>query len=319
MHRAASCTKDLTQRGGVGTLPLVPTAWYKEPLVRSLVLLLVLLLAGVAAAAVVRGTGPAVPASQRLLAVDRGTRRWRAGGLLLGVVAAAVSTGSGGLGRGVLLAAPLLAVFVLAGVVVGELRVTAPTGSTRTASLEVRRVRDYLPPRLGAAVLSATGVLTALLVATTAGGTADDLGRAGRWLARTCSAEQSVAVGPWPGSFYSAPLAVVVAAGLLVAALALHLVVRRPRQGEEAATDDALRRRACAAVTAATGLLVAVPLAGAGFFAAHALLRIGCRPGWWTALGWALLLLVPAAVGLAAWCAAVLLARPGSPVPAEQR
>jgi hypothetical protein len=47
-------------------------------------------------------------------------------GLAVGVVVAVVSASTGSLGRGLMLAGPLLALCVLLGVVIGELRVTAP-------------------------------------------------------------------------------------------------------------------------------------------------------------------------------------------------
>ena len=213
----------------------------------------------------------------------------------------------GALGRGVLLAAPVFAVCVLAGVIIGELRVTAPTGDTRRVTLEVRRLRDYVPRKLGTAVGAALTLLVVILASTTTAGVADDMGRAGRTLFRQCSATMSEARSPWPGSFYSVPLAVIVVVGLLVAAFALHRVVGRARQGEDAAADDGLRRSAAEDVTAATGLLVAIPLAGVAFFAGHAMLGISCRPTWWTAAGVALLALTPAMVVLTAWCGALLV------------
>ncbi len=274
----------------------------------SLLLLLVLLLlvAGVVAAARPR---PVAALPPRLVDVQRATARWRTGGLLVGVGVAVVSASSGGLGRGLMLAFPLLALCVLLGVVVGELRVTAPPAEERAAVLEVRRVRDYAPRLLAPVVLAAGALLGALLVVTTALGSADDLGRAGRSLFRQCTALQSESRGPWPGSFYSLPLAVVVGLGLGVAAVALHQVVRRPRQGSDLAADDALRRRAAETVTAAAGLLVAVPFAGVAMIAALGLSGTSCAPTAWRVLGVVLLLLVPVLLGLGAWCAGLLLGR----------
>ena len=269
---------------------------------------LLVLVAATAIAAFLPRTAGAAPTTARLLGVEAHTRTWRWIGLVLGLGAAAAVVSVGALGRGVLLAAPVFAVCVLAGVIIGELRVTAPTGETRRVTLEVRRVRDFVPRRLGTAVGGALALLVVILSVTTAAGVADDMGRAGRTLARQCSANMSEFTGPWPGSFYSVPLAVIVVGGLLVAAFALHRVVRRPRQGEEAAADDGLRRSAAEAVTAATGLLVAIPLAGVCFFAGGAMLGISCRPVWWTAAGVALLVLTPVLLVLAAWCGALLVA-----------
>lgn len=278
-------------------------------------LLLLALLVPVVLVVAARSGRPArAPAalSPALRATARTTLRWRLAGLLAGIVVAVVAAQQGGLGRGPLLAAPLGALCLLAGVLAGELRVSAPRGAVRTAALEVRRVRDYAPPTLGRAVLAATGALAVVLVLTTLAGSPDDLGRPGRSLARRCSSLVSESHGPWPGSFYALPLAALLLVGLVAASMALQRVVRRPRQSGDLGVDDALRRSAATSVTAAAGLLVAVPLAGVAAFAAAGMLGISCRPGWWTAPIAGLGLLAPGAVALAAWCV-VTLAWPPPP------
>lgn len=213
--------------------------------------------------------GTALPDdAQRLRAVARTTARWRWAGVGAGAVAVVVAAQVGSLGRGVMLAGPVFALCVLLGVLVGELRVSPVGGAVRSASLETRRVRDYLPRLLTPAVAASVVVGTALLVTTSLTGSADDLGRAGRQLAYWCSDTLSGAAGPWPGTFYSLPLAAVVLGGLAATVLALRAVVLRPRQGEDREVDEALRRHAARSVVAATGLLVAVPLAGVAFVTA---------------------------------------------------
>ena len=258
------------------------------------------------------------PLSPALRATARTTGRWRLAGLLLGLLVGIVAAQQGGLGRGPLLAAPLAALCVLAGVLVGELRVSAPRGAVRSAGLEVRRVRDYVPPALGRAVLAAVAALAVVLVCTTVAGSPDDLGRVGRRLVRQCSALVSESHGPWPGSFYAAPLGVLVVCGLLAAGAALVRVVRRPRQTGDQAVDDALRRSAATSVTAAAGLLVGIPLAGVAAFAAAGLRGIACRPDWWTLPIAGLVVLVPAAVALAAWCAVTLAWPPRATAPGSR-
>jgi len=272
---------------------------------RPLQILLILLL--VAGAFAARRPRAAAVLPTRLADVRRSTALWRTAGLAVGVFVAIVSAVTDELGRGLMLAGPLLALCVLLGVVVGELQVTAPPAARRSAVLETRRVRDYLPPRLLAVVLTATVLLAGLLMTTTALGSTDDMGRAGRTLFRQCSAVSGEGRGPWPGSFYSLPLAAVVGLGLLVAGAALHAVVRRPRQGDDLAADDVLRRRAAATVTAASGLLVVVPFAGVASVAAAALNGMSCAPASWRVLAAVLLLLVPVLLAVGAWCAGVLL------------
>jgi hypothetical protein len=251
---------------------------------------------------------PVVSPSLEQERVARTALRWRIAGAATGLVLAVVAGYQGALGRGLLLAAPLFGLCVLAGVIVGELRVRPQLGAERRATLEVRRVRDHLPPALTIAVATATGVLGVVLVLTTAAGSPDDLGRAGRDLFRRCTATTAEGHGPWPGSFYALPLAVVVTCGVLIGAVAMIRIVRRPAQSGDPAAEDALRRSAARSVTAAVGILVAVPLAGVGTVAGMALAGFGCRPDWWNVPIVALAVVVPAALGLAAWCAAVLLA-----------
>lgn len=247
------------------------------------------------------------PAAAGLQAIARTTARWRLTGVAAGAVLGVVTAGQGGLGRGLLLAAPVFALCVLAGVLVGESRITPPRGPERSAALEVRRVRDYLPLSSARVAAAATGVLAAVAVATTVVGSPDDLGRAGRSLVRRCSAVMTSGAGAWPGSFYTLPLGMVVLCGLTAAWVVLVRLVRRPRRAEELELDDALRSSSARALTAAVGLLITVPLAGISVVAAGALTGISCRPAGWTVAAIVLAALAVASLGLAARCAAALV------------
>jgi hypothetical protein len=249
--------------------------------------------------------------------VTRSRRRattWPWAGLGAGLVAGALATASGGLGRGVLLAAPLFGLFVLLGVLAGQLAGTVRRGPVRVAQLRVRRARTYLHRPLAAAVASATVLLGLLLVFTTVMGSADDVGRAGRMLTHQCSATQSEGHGPWAGSYYSLPLALLVLAGLGAGLLTLRRVVHRPRPGDPVAgvitADDADRRNAARAVTGAVGILVTIPLIATCLSAAGGLLAISCRPTWWTFLAWSLLALAPVWFALLVACSFAVLPRP---------
>lgn len=270
----------------------------------ALVLMVIRLVAGVRA--VDRPVGPLSP---ELQAIARTTGRARLAGVVVGVIVGVVAAYQGGLGRGLLLAAPLCALCVLTGVLVGELRISAPEGPVRRAALEVRRIRDYLPRTLGPAVAAAGILLAVVLALTTAAGSPDDMGRAGRSLERRCSSVMTEGTGAWPGSYYAFPLAIVVLVGVLAAGVVLTRVVRRPRQSHDLAVDEALRHSAAGAVTAAVGLLLAVPLAGVSVVAGAALVHIDCRPAWWTLAAIALATLAVASLALAVRCASTLTAR----------
>lgn len=274
----------------------------------DLLLLILVLLSLIGAGIAIRATsGMQATVSGRLADVARDTRRWRVGGLLIGLLVAGLTLGQGGLGRGVLLAAPLFGLCSLLGVVIGELQVEAPGGETRSATLQARRVRDYLPTRLAVVVSSTIALLVMVATMTTAIGSAYDPDRAGRSLARACGEQILETRDLWPGSFYTGPLAIVVLVGLAVAGTALRRIVSRPRPDGESGLDDTLRRHAATAVTAAVGLLVAVPLAGISLVAADRLLGICNPPLWWTIAGWGLALLTPLVVGIGIWCAAALV------------
>lgn len=266
------------------------------------------------------GEVTAVDSAVRLRDVARTTARWRVAGLAVGVVMAWWVADMDVLGRGLMLAAPVFGLSVLLGVVVGELRVCAPSGPVRTAQFEVRRVRDYLPRLLTPFVAAALAILVGLLAFTTIVASPDDLGRAGRSLTRTCPAVgdgslgSTAGVGPWPGSFYALPLAAAVLGGLLAAGVALIRLARRPRQGEDHARDERLRVHAAAAVVAAVGVVIGIPLAGVSAVAAAALGNLQgtlpcATPAAWRLLIPVLVSLAPIALVLTGRCLAVL-ARP---------
>jgi hypothetical protein len=246
--------------------------------------------------------------SKRLTLVAQTSLRWNWIGIGGGLIVAIISMQIGQLGRGVMLAAPLFSLCLLTAVVIGELKMTPPSGPTRYAALERRQLRDYIPRRLARLTACATVGLIIALVATTAMGSADDMGRSGRSLSRQCSATSSSSRGPWPGSFYSLPLAAIVLGGLMVTMFALLRIARRPRQDEGIELDDTLRRHCASAVVASFGMLVAAPFCGVSFFAAHALLLFGsCAAPLWTTFGVVALLLAPCLLVMTIWCASIVL------------
>ncbi|WP_298804565.1 hypothetical protein [uncultured Pseudokineococcus sp.] len=273
--------------------------------------LLVALVAGLLGA-VARARRGAVVAGAETVEGRRAARRtlaWRWGGAVLGAVAAWSVAGAGTLGRGPMLAPAAFGLVLLAGVLAGELLVRPRRRGRRSAALSVRRVRDVVPRRTVALVVAAAVVLLVLLATTTALGSPDDLGRAGRSLTGSCSPSTSFGVGPWPGSYYAAPLAAAVLGGLLVAALVLGRVVGRPAvaEGEELErVDAALRARAGEAVTAACGVLVSAPLAGVLAITVMTGSHHDCPSAAGVAALVAAGVLVPASTALLGWCLAVL-------------
>lgn len=235
-------------------------------------------------------------------------QRWRWGGVGFGVVLAVTTLALGELGRGPLLAAIAFGLGVLAGIVVGESLVRAPRGSLRRASLQPRSIRAYLPRVPTMLVVTATALLIVLMIVTTAAGSADDLDRAGRSL-NYADTTQSATSGPWPGSYYTVPAAIVLVIAAIVVILTLVKIARRPA-AESADADLAQRRSSADSVVAAWGVTVGVPLIGFSLTAAGALLGIGLAPGWWRVAGWALLALVIAGLALVTWCLAGLLTVP---------
>ncbi len=236
------------------------------------------------------------------------SRVWRWGGILIGAILAYVAMTSGDLGRGVLLAAPIFGVCAVAGALLGELTTLPAAGVVRRAELRVRRVRDYLPRWLSRVVGAGAVLLILLATVTTVVASRDDVGRPGRYL--FCAS--GAGAGPWPGSFYTVPALVAVFAGLALTGLSLRRVVRRPRPASSGDADDALRRRSAELVTAATGILVLVPLFGVALTAGVTLhgLADPCGHGWWAGAGGSLEVLAALAFMASGWCLAVLLFGP---------
>lgn len=242
---------------------------------------------------------------------------WAAALVVGGVVAWLVNV-SLDLGRGTMLVPAVLGLFVVAGVGLAEtvVRPQRPTGP-RTASLAPRRVARYLPRTLTAAVVTITALHLVTLALTTISASADDMGRAGRQIAARCDDVGSGA-GPYPGSFYSVPLALLLLIIGLATAAALMAVVRRPRGfAPDDVGDDILRERSTTRVLAAAGAAVAASHVGIAYFAGGALLRMTCQQAWMEPVGWVLLASVPAALLLLGWFLGRIVAPAALPAPAQ--
>jgi hypothetical protein len=271
------------------------------PVVAGLVIALAVALLAGRRVAVSPASAPVDPVAHAVVqTIATRTTAWRLGGLGAGVSAVAVLAAAppSWLGLGITLAGPAFALCLLAGVLMGEIAGTTPVGPTRTAAIEVRAVRSYLPRAMARWVVALGAALVVLLSLTSVTGNADDLGRAGRAFTQSCAAGQMATVGPWPGAYYSLPIGATVLIGLGAAAVTAQAVSRRRRPAPEEsvrAADDRARRASARAITAACGVLVAAPLAGSAVITGMALLGNVCAPNALSALGWAAI-----AIGLAA-------------------
>ena len=173
--------------------------------------------------------------------IARHTRGWRVVGLLLGGVVAALLLALGdrvdALGRVTALAPTVLGAGVLLGTIVGELSARPAVGIRRSAAVETRTLRAILPRGRAWLLGTSTSLLVGALALGAAWGSTDDMGRAGRVLARSCTVDDpdmgqvlmGSARGPWPGSFYAVPLTVALVVLAALVAVALRAVVNRPR------------------------------------------------------------------------------------------
>ncbi|GIH03967.1 hypothetical protein Rhe02_20340 [Rhizocola hellebori] len=179
-------------------------------------------------------------------------------GIVLGAVAAWQFAQRLPLGRGYALAGPVFAAVLLCTALLAQRFAPRPAAAgPRSASLTIRRIRDYLP-RFPAYVAGiSTVLLVLLLVGTTTAGGPDSEGRLGRAFTRVCG-EFSTTNGPWPGSYYSIPILTATGVCLVLTLIALQAVARRPRLPG----DEGTRRRAAEVIVSGYGIAVLTPLAG---------------------------------------------------------
>lgn len=182
------------------------------------------------------------------------------------------------------------------------------------SGLEIRRVRPYLPVGLTRLVGSVFVVLVAALVWTTAVGSPDTLGNAGRNFTYLypCRYEKcGTSFGPWPGSFYSIPVMILLAVVLVVAVTAVVVTVRRPRNASDpeiVRVDEVVRARAVESIIASLGLASAVTLFAVSFLVANGLGNpLNDVPASLRIPGWFAVTLAFGSLAVAIWCTVVLL------------
>lgn len=256
-----------------------------------------------------------------LIRLRRLTTLTRFAGLGVALVVCGVLGGAGYLGQGLLLIPAVFALVQIAATIAGELATRGAARSGGGAALETRWVRDYLPRPLTWEVTGGAVALAILLTWTTAIASSDDMGRAGRTLEYVCARGcDTGAMSPWPGSFYSLPVAVVLAAMVALAVIAVPMAVRRPRNGADPQVlqiDEQVRHRSVRGTVGAVGVAIGGTLAIAGLAVAMRLAQgaASMLPLDLQAAGWVSLVLAIAGLVLAVRSLMALLSR-GAGVPA---
>jgi hypothetical protein len=215
-----------------------------------------------------RAESAAVPPglAAEAVALDGRQRRvltWALGtGAAVGLYAAIVQ-----IGRPDLLGLPVLLAPVLAAGAVLLVFVCAPAPrlsevDTTPPAADLAERRPWLfAPRWGFALPASAAVLLLGYLALTAALASADSGGRMRGYTLDCPAgSMSSTASPYPGGFYGVPLALGTAAVVVLAALAVARIARRPRLGgqETFGLDDALRAAATRAVlgVATAGVLL---------------------------------------------------------------
>ncbi|MGV8845910.1 hypothetical protein [Tessaracoccus sp.] len=273
----------------------------------------------------------AVPRRRRLVAIDerefpelarlRVTNTVaRVSGVVVGLMILAPLMASLRFGLGVFLAPAVFAATQILAIVAAGILTHSAARTRGTAGLEVRGVRRYLPGRLTMLVASASATLALVLAGTTATAVADDMGVRGRAFSYfyPCDGVCSAGFSPWPGAFYSLPLAIALTVVVALAVLGVIIAVRRPRDAsnpEIVRVDDLIRARAVESIVAAVGVGVAGTLVGVSFLVT----RFVGNPVIETPLhllvaGWGGVVVTIAALAVGLWCVVVLLL-PGATAP----
>lgn len=248
-----------------------------------------------------------------LRAVERWTALWRWVGVLLGacLAVAALTQQNVGLGRLALAAPAIAGCSALLAIMVGEWTIRPSSAQRRAASLTTRSFAT-LVPRAGLWV-TATGIATLAMLLGIGMATAspDDQGRAGRAITATCvqdlpgigSTVLTATNGPWPGSYYALPAALIMLATIGFGFVAARAIRDRANpDASHAAYDTHLRRDAMRRVVSAVGATAWGTAGPTAIVMSSPLHGNACINGGASLAGAAL------AVGLAGVAAAVLLA-----------
>lgn len=158
---------------------------------------------------------------------------------------------------------------LLAAQAVGQLTWPRPTGSHREAELAPRAVADVAPPaqRRLVFVWAASALVLLAVFAVVADGT--------RSLTRVAG-PYTDAIGPYPGSYYGAPMGLAIIALVVATELVLRLITVRPAvAGVSAEWDLHLRRRSAGHLVRGVQLVLSITVAGILVAAGWAHLALG--------------------------------------------
>lgn len=161
---------------------------------------------------------------------------------------------------------------VVGGVLVGDALTPRPREAVRTAGLTPRQVRDYVPPRITAALLLQALCLIVLVGTGAAMASPDAVDRAGQALTDACDAANKPPVSLWPGILFGKQILASFAIGTAACTWGLRRIVHRPGSGQ-------LRRDRSRAITAAWGVLVSTQLLQVLMTIAASLRRPNCAGG----------------------------------------
>ena len=232
----------------------------------------------------VRTDGPQSPSAAWLAAEQHARRVVAVAWVVLLLVPVLVAIGPlmpGGVQRGAVLGilpcVAGIAFLLVSGL--GELTWPRPVGSLRRAPLAPRRVRDVLPRALSVLTVIWVGLLTLLLLVCGAAA-----GRDGRSLSYSRAVGTLNTSTPFPGGYYGRPIGITLLVLVLLTALVLVLVTRRPAVSDTSPEADlTLRRTSSRRVLAGVQLVVAWTLAGCLYIAANAVRSVA--PRWADAFG----------------------------------
>lgn len=254
-----------------------------------------------------------------LAALRRATLSSRYVGIAGSVIVFFVVAALGRFGQGLFIAPAAAGAVVIAAILVGQRLTYTRARTAGSAGVERRQVGDYLPARLATIATALLLVLVAVAAWTTLAATADQSGLA-RAFAHSCTTQlwdqqgyhEQVHVStstPYPGSYYTAGMAIGVLAVLVLAWVGLVATTRRPRNGadlELVRVDDALRRQTVEGIVATLGLVAATTLAGLCYAAAVTVGAEACTAAY--ALGsWALAAVAFVALALSLWFAVIIV------------